>query len=100
MTIVDTIADAYYGDRVEMAMAFASLLNEEACGLAADGIDVIQFDEPAFNVYMDEAADWGIKALHRAIEGLTATSAVHLLRLWYSGQYSVEGNTRDGVAAI
>ena len=78
MTIVDTIADAYYGDRVEMAMAFASLLNEEACGLAADGIDVIQFDEPAFNVYMDEAADWGINALHRAIEGLTATSAVHI----------------------
>jgi 5-methyltetrahydropteroyltriglutamate--homocysteine methyltransferase len=78
MTIVDTIADAYYGDRVEMAMAFGSLLNEEACGLAADGVDVIQFDEPAFNVYMDEGADWGIEALHRAIEGLAATSAVHI----------------------
>jgi len=48
MTIVDTIADAYHGDRVEMAMAFASLLNKEACGLAADGVDLIQFDEPAF----------------------------------------------------
>jgi len=78
MTIVDTIADAHYGDRVKMAMAFASLLNEESRGLAADGVDVIQFDEPAFNVYMDEAAGWGIEALHRAIEGVAAKSAVHI----------------------
>src|SRR6202167_841728 len=78
MTIVDTIADAYYGDRVTIAMAFAALLNEEARGLAADGVDVIQFDEPAFNVYMDDAASWGIEALHRAIEGVRATSAVHI----------------------
>jgi 5-methyltetrahydropteroyltriglutamate--homocysteine methyltransferase len=78
MTIVDTIADAHYGDRVKMAFAFADLLNQEARGLAADGIDVIQFDEPAFNVYMDAAADWGIEALHRAIDGVAATSAVHI----------------------
>jgi 5-methyltetrahydropteroyltriglutamate--homocysteine methyltransferase len=78
MTIVDTIADAHYGDRVKMAMAFAGLLNEEARGLAADGVDVIQFDEPAFNVYMDAAAAWGIEALHRAIDGVAATSAVHI----------------------
>src|ERR1700740_3410895 len=78
MTIVDTIADAHYGDRVKMAMAFAALLNEEARGLAADGVDVIQFDEPAFNVYMDEAAGWGIEALHRAIDGVRAKSAGHI----------------------
>jgi 5-methyltetrahydropteroyltriglutamate--homocysteine methyltransferase len=78
MTIVDTIADAHYGDRVKMAMAFAALLNEEARGLAADGVDVIQFDEPAYNVYMDDAAGWGIEALHRAIDGVTAVSAVHI----------------------
>jgi len=78
MTIVDTIADAHYGDRVKMAMAFADLLNAEARGLANDGVDVIQFDEPAFNVYMEEAASWGIEALHRAIDGLAATSAVHI----------------------
>src|SRR5271166_1660055 len=78
MTIVDTVADAHYGDRVGMAFAFAALLNAEARGLAADSVDVIQFDEPAFNVYMDEAADWGIEALHRAIEGVAATSAVHI----------------------
>jgi 5-methyltetrahydropteroyltriglutamate--homocysteine methyltransferase len=78
MTIVDTIADAHYGDRVKMALAFAGLLNEEARGLAADGVDVIQFDEPAFNVYLEEAAGWGIEALHRAIDGLTCTTAVHI----------------------
>jgi 5-methyltetrahydropteroyltriglutamate--homocysteine methyltransferase len=78
MTIVDTIADRYYGDRVKMAFAFAELLHQEAQALAADGIDMIQFDEPAFNVYMDEVNDWGIKALERAAEGLTCTTAVHI----------------------
>jgi 5-methyltetrahydropteroyltriglutamate--homocysteine methyltransferase len=78
MTIVDTIADAHYGDRVKTAMAFADLLNVEARGLADDGVDVIQFDEPAFNVYMAEAAAWGIEALHRAIDGVSATSVVHI----------------------
>jgi 5-methyltetrahydropteroyltriglutamate--homocysteine methyltransferase len=78
MTIVDTIADAHYGDRVKMAFAFAALLNEEARGLAADGVDVIQFDEPAFNVYMEDAAGWGIEALHRAVEGVSCKSAVHI----------------------
>src|SRR5262245_44984177 len=78
MTIVDTIADAHYGDRIKMAMAFATLLNQEARALAADGVDVIQFDEPAFNVYMDAVTDWGIAALERAAQGLTCTTAVHI----------------------
>jgi 5-methyltetrahydropteroyltriglutamate--homocysteine methyltransferase len=78
MTIIDTIADSHYGDRVAMAMAFAEVLNEEARELAAIGVDVIQFDEPAFNVYLDEVAAWGIDALHRAIEGLTCKTAVHI----------------------
>jgi len=78
MTIVDTVADAHYGDRTKMAMGFAALLNEEARALQADGVDVIQFDEPAFNVYMDAVRDWGIDALHRAIDGLTCTTAVHI----------------------
>jgi 5-methyltetrahydropteroyltriglutamate--homocysteine methyltransferase len=78
MTLVDTVADAHYGDRVKMAMAFAGLLNAEARALAADGVDVIQFDEPAFNVYMEAARDWGIEALHRAIEGVGCTTAVHV----------------------
>ena len=78
MTIVDTVADKFYGDRVKMAMAFAELLNQEALALQADGVDIIQFDEPAFNVYMKDAADWGVKALERAAQGLTCTTAVHI----------------------
>ena len=78
MTIVDTIADSHYGDKVKMAMAFAELLNQEARALEAQGVDVIQFDEPAFNVYMDEVTRWGIDALHRAIEGLRCRTAVHI----------------------
>ena len=78
MTIVDTVADRFYGDKVQMAMAFAELLNQEALALQADGVDIIQFDEPAFNVYMDEAADWGVQALERAAQGLTCTTAVHI----------------------
>jgi 5-methyltetrahydropteroyltriglutamate--homocysteine methyltransferase len=78
MTIADTIADRHYGDKVKMAMAFAELLNQEALALQADGVDIIQFDEPAFNVYMKDAADWGVKALERAVQGLTCTTAVHI----------------------
>jgi 5-methyltetrahydropteroyltriglutamate--homocysteine methyltransferase len=78
MTISDTIADAHYGDKIRMAMAFAGLLNQEARALEADGVDVIQFDEPAFNVFMGEVAEWGIEALHRAVDGLKCTTAVHI----------------------
>ena len=87
MTIVDTVADRFYGDRVKMAFAFAELLNQEALALQADGVDIVQFDEPAFNVYMQDAADWGVKALERAALGLheagtasgrACTTAVHI----------------------
>jgi 5-methyltetrahydropteroyltriglutamate--homocysteine methyltransferase len=88
MTIVDTVADRFYGDRETMAMAFAELLNQEALALQADGVDIIQFDEPAFNVYMAEAADWGVKALERAAQGLTCTTAVHIC---YG--YGIKANT-------
>jgi 5-methyltetrahydropteroyltriglutamate--homocysteine methyltransferase len=88
MTIADTVADKYYGDKVKMAFAFAELLNNEAKALQADGVDVIQFDEPAFNVFMDEVSEWGIKALERAAEGLTCTTAVHIC---YG--YGIKANT-------
>ena len=82
MTIVDTVADRYYGEgkegRVKMAFAFAELLNQEARALQADGVDIVQFDEPAFNVYMADAAEWGVAALERAAEGLTCKTAVHI----------------------
>ena len=78
MTIVDTVADRHYGDRQKLAFAFAELLNQEALALQADGVDIVQFDEPAFNVYMKDAADWGVRALERAARGLTCTTAVHI----------------------
>ena len=88
MTIVDTVADRFYGDKVKMAFAFAELLNQEALALQADGVDIIQFDEPAFNVYLKDAADWGVKALERAAQGLTCTTAVHIC---YG--YGIKANT-------
>ena len=82
MTIVDTVADRFYGGdregKIKMAFAFAELLNQEALALQADGVDIIQFDEPAFNVYMEDAADWGVQALERAAQGLTCKTAVHI----------------------
>ena len=88
ITIVDTVADRFYGDKIAMAMAFAELLNQEALALQADGVDVIQFDEPAFNVYMADAAEWGVRALERAAQGLTCTTAVHVC---YG--YGIKANT-------
>lgn len=88
MTIVDTVADRFYGNKVEMAFAFAELLNQEALALQADGVDIIQFDEPAFNVYIDDAANWGVQALERAAQGLNCTTAVHIC---YG--YGVKANT-------
>jgi len=88
MTMVDTLYDDHYKSREKLAMEFAAILNAEAREMDAAGIDVIQFDEPAFNVYMDEVRDWGIKALERAAEGLTCTTAVHIC---YG--YGIKANT-------
>lgn len=78
MTICDTVADGHYGKRADMAMAFAAVLNQEARELQQAGVDVIQFDEPAFNVFMDEVNEWGIAALEKAAEGLACETAVHI----------------------
>jgi 5-methyltetrahydropteroyltriglutamate--homocysteine methyltransferase len=88
MTIVDTIADRHYGDKVKLAMAFAELLNQEARALEKDGVDVIQIDEPAFNVYMEDVKRWGTAALDRAIRGLKCTTVVHIC---YG--YGIKANT-------
>ncbi|AXJ95421.1 MULTISPECIES: methionine synthase [unclassified Sphingomonas] len=78
MTMIDTLYDAHYGSREKLAWEFARILNEEARELEAAGVDIIQFDEPAFNVFFDEANDWGIATLERAAQGLTAETAVHI----------------------
>jgi len=78
MTMVDTLYDGHYKSREKLAWAFAEILNEEARAIQATGVEVIQFDEPAFNVYFDEVRDWGVAALERASQGLACTTAVHI----------------------
>lgn len=88
MTMIDTLSDQYYRSREKLAWEFATLLNQEAKELEAAGVDIIQFDEPAFNVFFDEVNDWGIAALERAIEGLKCDTAVHIC---YG--YGIKANT-------
>ncbi|WP_378144485.1 methionine synthase [Cnuibacter sp. UC19_7] len=88
LTMVDTLYDAHYRSREKLAWEFAAILNEEARELQEAGVDIIQFDEPAFNVFFDEVNDWGVAALERAIEGLTCETAVHVC---YG--YGIKANT-------
>ncbi|MCO5737156.1 MULTISPECIES: methionine synthase [Stenotrophomonas maltophilia group] len=88
MTMIDTLYDAHYRSREKLAWEFAKLLNEEAKELEAAGVDIIQFDEPAFNVFFDHVNDWGVAALERAIEGLKCETAVHIC---YG--YGIKANT-------
>nr|WP_216845726.1 methionine synthase [Rathayibacter sp. VKM Ac-2857] len=88
MTMIDTLADRYYGSREELAWEFAAILNQEARELEAAGVDIIQFDEPAFNVFHDDVRDWGVAVLERAAEGLRAQTAVHIC---YG--YGIKANT-------
>ncbi len=88
MTMIDTLYDAHYKSREKLAWELATILNEEARELEAAGVDIIQFDEPAFNVFFDELKDWGIAALERAAEGLRAETVVHIC---YG--YGIKANT-------
>jgi 5-methyltetrahydropteroyltriglutamate--homocysteine methyltransferase len=78
MTIVDTVYDAYYGSRRELAMAFAKVLRAEILDLCAFGVEVVQLDEPAFNVYVDEVDQWGVEALDACIHDVPCMTAVHV----------------------
>ena len=88
MTMIDTLYDRHYKSREKLAWEFATILNQEAKELEAAGIDIIQFDEPAFNVFHDEVQDWGVATLERAAEGLRAETAVHIC---YG--YGIKANT-------
>lgn len=88
MTMIDTLYDGHYKSREKLAWEFAKILNQEAKELEAAGVDIIQFDEPAFNVFFDEVNDWGIATLERAIEGLKCETAVHIC---YG--YGIKANT-------
>ena len=88
MTMIDTLFDGHYKSREKLAWEFAKILNQEAKDLEAAGVDIIQFDEPAFNVFFDDVNDWGIATLERAIEGLKCETAVHIC---YG--YGIKANT-------
>ena len=88
MTMIDTLFDGHYKSREKLAWEFAKILNQEALELEAAGVDIIQFDEPAFNVFFDEVNDWGIPTLERALEGLKCETAVHIC---YG--YGIKANT-------
>ncbi|KFI12318.1 methionine synthase [Vibrio coralliilyticus] len=88
MTMIDTLYDDHYKSREKLAWEFAKILNQEAKELEAAGVDIIQFDEPAFNVFFDDVNDWGIACLERAIEGLKCETAVHIC---YG--YGIKANT-------
>ncbi|WP_448656974.1 methionine synthase [Microbacterium lacticum] len=91
MTMVDTLYDAHYGSREKLAWELATILNEEARELEAAGVDVIQFDEPSFNVFFDDVRDWGVAALDRAAEGLGAGGAETAVHICYG--YGIAANT-------
>lgn len=88
MTMIDTLYDDHYKSREKLAWEFAKILNQEARELEAAGVDIIQFDEPAFNVFFDDVNDWGIAALEKAVEGLKCETAVHIC---YG--YGIKANT-------
>lgn len=88
MTMIDTLADRHYKSREKLAWEFATILNQEARELEAAGVDIIQFDEPAFNVFFDDVKDWGVATLERAAEGLRAETVVHIC---YG--YGIKANT-------
>ena len=101
MTIVDTIHDAHYRSRARLGMELAALINDEARELEAAGVDMIQLDEPAFNVYMDEVRDWGIAALDRAVAGLGCRTAIHICYGYgIKAQHRLEADARERVAPV
>jgi len=98
--MIDTLYDAHYKSREKLAWEFAKILNQEALELEAAGVDIIQFDEPAFNVFFDEVNDWGIATLERALEGLKCETAVHICYGYGIKANRLEKDSRFRVAPI
>jgi 5-methyltetrahydropteroyltriglutamate--homocysteine methyltransferase len=70
--------DEFYGDAEALAMAFAEAVNAEALDLQKAGADVIQLDEPWVRNNPDLAKRYAVKAINRALEGVTVPTVVHL----------------------
>lgn len=70
--------DEHYGDPEALAMAYAAVVAEEARDLKAAGADVIQLDEPWLQARPEQAKQYGVQAINRALEGVEGTTVVHL----------------------
>src|SRR6266850_432033 len=68
----------YYASEEEAAMDYALAVNEEIRDLFAAGADIVQIDEPYMQARPEKAREYGLRALNRALDGLTGTTAVHI----------------------
>ena len=77
-TMAQQAKDEFYNDEVAVAMDYAVAVNEEVKDLFAAGADIVQLDEPYMQARPDKARDFGIKAVNRALQGVTGKTAIHL----------------------
>ena len=79
-TMAQQAQDDYYGSREAMAFGYAEAVNEEIRDLFAAGADIVQLDEPYLQARPVEAAQYGVKVINRALDGLTGlgTKALHI----------------------
>ena len=77
-TMLQQAQNDFYASEEEAAMDYAVAINEEIKDLFAHGADVVQIDEPYLQARPEKARDYGIRALNRALEGVTGTTAVHI----------------------
>lgn len=72
------LADEHYGDEERATMAMAAVLNRELLALDAEGVDLLQIDEPSFHGNLSAARCYGVRAINRMVEGVRAPVAVHV----------------------
>jgi 5-methyltetrahydropteroyltriglutamate--homocysteine methyltransferase len=77
-TMAQQAQDDYYGSTEALALAYAEAVAEEVADLFAAGADIVQLDEPYLQARPERAREYGVKAVNRALEGATGTTAVHL----------------------
>ena len=77
-TMTQQVKNEFYKDQEELAMDFAAAVNDEARDLQAAGADVIQLDEPWLRNDPEAAKRFAVKAINRALEGITVPTVVHL----------------------
>jgi 5-methyltetrahydropteroyltriglutamate--homocysteine methyltransferase len=77
-TMLQQAQNDHYATEEEAAMDYADAVNAEIRDLFAAGADVVQIDEPYMQARPEKARQYGLKALNRALDGITGTTAVHI----------------------